>query len=182
MKALLIVTVVLLGLVSGPVCAHRLDEYLQATILSIRPDQIAGSLRLVPGASVATSIIADIDSDGDGVLTADEQQHYAQRVMNDISLSVDNQRLAPRLVSAQFPSLQDMQQGLGQIAINFVAVLGAGPAKRTLLFENAHRRDISVYLVNSLVPRDPRIALGAQARNETQSWYRLEFTQGAVRN
>ena len=43
-----------------------------------------------------------------------------------------------------------------------------------------NRREIAVYLANSLVPRDPDIRLGAQDRDYTQSRYGLEYQQAGV--
>ena len=37
--------------------AHRLDEYLQATLLSVDKDHIHASMRLVPGVAVAATVL-----------------------------------------------------------------------------------------------------------------------------
>ena len=41
--------------------AHRLDEYLEATILSLDAGRVVGSMRLVPGVAVSAAVIASID-------------------------------------------------------------------------------------------------------------------------
>ena len=179
MKASLALVCLLSWFLPGTASAHRLDEYLQATILSIGPQTINGSLRLVPGTAVSVQIIAGIDRNGDGVLSNDEQKRYAQRVLDDLSLSVDGRKLILNLTTTDYPTIADMRQGIGEIAIAFSADLEAGAAHRVLTLQNLHRRDLSVYLVNALVPRDPAIVLGAQMRNENQSYYRVEFSYGA---
>jgi hypothetical protein len=68
MKTRLSILVALLSL-GVPVFAHRLDEYLQAMIVSIEQGQIQASMRLIPGVAVSSAVIAAIDSNGDGVFS-----------------------------------------------------------------------------------------------------------------
>jgi len=76
MTARLLVAVVTACLVfpAGASWAHRIDEYLQATLLSLTTDHLAATVRLIPGALVSASVIAAIDRNGDGVLSADEKR------------------------------------------------------------------------------------------------------------
>jgi hypothetical protein len=64
----------LLLLLPGPAFAHRLDEYLEATILSVDSEHVEGTMRLVPGIAVSSAVIASIDINGDGLFSATEQQ------------------------------------------------------------------------------------------------------------
>jgi hypothetical protein len=162
---------------AAPAWAHRLDEYLQATVLSVARDQIEGFMRLVPGVAVSAIVISSIDTNGDGTLSEGERRAYALRVLGDLSLSVDGQHLAPHLVSAQFPSLDEMRRGVGEIQLDFTADLPQGNTSRKLIFENKHQSRIAAYLVNCLVPSDKGIRITAQARNQSQSFYQLEFVQ-----
>jgi hypothetical protein len=155
--------------------AHRLDEYLQATLLSIEPGRIEASVRMVPGVAVSSAVIADIDSDGNGALSEAEKQAYAKRVSSGLSLSVDGRPLVLRLVSAKFPTPDLMRQGLGEIHLELTADFPASPASHHLRFENHFRSDKAIYLVNCLVPRDAHIHIGTQTRNKNQSSYELEF-------
>src|ERR1700756_247828 len=102
MKARFIAAVTILLLLGGPASAHRLDEYLQATMLSVEKDHVQASMRLIPGVAVASSVIASIDSNGDGTLSTAEQRAYAERVLGDLSLTVDGHRVRPKLVSVGF--------------------------------------------------------------------------------
>ena len=162
----------------APAFAHRLDEYLQATLISLQKDRVLASVRLAPGVAVSSAIIAGIDSNGDGVLSAAEQRSYAERVLSDLSLRMDGHPLQPRLLSFQFPEIAEMKEGLGEIQIEWVADLPRGQSSsRTLIFENHHQSRISAYLVNCLVPSDPDIQISAQNRNENQSFYQLRYSQ-----
>ncbi len=160
----------------APAYAHRLDEYLQATMLSVEKDRMDGFMRLVPGVAVSSKVLALIDTNGDGVISENEQRSYAEHVLRDLSLSVDGKPLARRLISVDFPAVEQIKDGLGQIQIQFSADLPAGGPDRKLDFENRHQKSISVYLMNCLVPHDPSIRIVAQNRNENQSLYRLEYT------
>lgn len=178
MKKFLGICASLLLLLPAQAFAHRLDEYLQATILTVESGRVEGSMRLVPGVAVTPAVIARIDTNGDGVISDAEQQAYAQSVFRDLSLTVDGQPLAIRLVSATFPSIDAMVQGSGEIQLSFAADLPRGGTSRRLVFENHHQSRISVYLVNCLVPQDKDILIAGQSRNENQSFYQLDFTQG----
>ena len=157
--------------------AHRLDEYLQATILSLEKDRVEGSMRLVPGVAVTPAVLASIDTNRDGLLSETEQHAYAEKVLREVSLSIDGGRVKPRLISVTFPAIQEMKEGLGEIHIEFRADLPAGGSRRKLTFENHHQSSISVYLMNCLVPRDRDIRITTQNRNENQSWYQLQYAQ-----
>jgi hypothetical protein len=179
MNKLLAIAAAILFFQAAPATAHRLDEFLQATLLSVEPGKLEVSMRLVPGVAVSSAVVASMDIDGDGTLSEAEQQAYAQRVLKDISVEVDKQPLTLRLVFASFPTLEEMRQGMGEIQLNLAADLPRGSADRRLIFENHHQGDIAVYLVNSLVPRAKNIRITAQSRNENQSFYQLDYVQGA---
>jgi hypothetical protein len=180
MKKLLAITVTLLGLLPAPALAHRLDEYLQATILSLDSGRVVGSMRLVPGVAVSSAVIGSIDTNSDGKLSEAEQQAYAQRVLHDLFLKIDGRPLALHLAAVSFPSPESMRQGTGEIQLEFAADLPPGSSNRRLTFENHHMSTISVYLVNTLVPRDKSIQIVGQSRNENQSFYQLDFVQDAA--
>jgi hypothetical protein len=131
----------------------------------------------VPGVAVSSAIVAAIDTNADGEISETERRAYAERVLGDLSLSVDGNPLRLKLVSQEFPSVVEMQQGLGQIEIEFTADLPFGGPNRQLIFENHHQNQIAAYLVNVLVPRDPEIRIVAQRRNDSQSFYRLDYVQ-----
>ena len=66
--------------------AHRTDEYLQAARLAIEPAGVQIELDLTPGIALAQTILADIDRDRDGSLSADEQRAYAALVLSALTL------------------------------------------------------------------------------------------------
>jgi hypothetical protein len=162
---------------TGVVSAHRLDEYLQATLIAVEKDRVEVSMRLIPGVAVSSAVIASIDTNGDGSLSGAEQSAYAQRVLSELSLTIDGERLKPQLVSANFPQIQEMRDGVGEIHIECTAELPRGGPDRKLVLENHHQTQRAVYLVNALASTDPAIGIVAQKRNTVQSTYELDYTQ-----
>lgn len=160
--------------------AHRLDEYLQATLISIETDRVQVSMRLTPGVAVAGFVLAGIDTNSDGVISDAEGRAYAERVLHDVSLAIDGHLLKPRLISVEIPAVEEMKEGLAEIRIQFSADLPRNGTQRMLVFENHHQGGISAYLVNCLMPSAPEIRVVAQNRNEQQSFYELDYEQAGV--
>jgi len=71
--------------------AHRLDEYLQATRISIEFERIGLEMSLTPGAAVADNVFAGIDHDHNGKISAAESAAYARLVVAALKLSVDGE-------------------------------------------------------------------------------------------
>jgi hypothetical protein len=170
---------VILLLLGARASAHRLDEYLQAALISVEKDRVQVSMRLIPGVAVSSSVLASIDTNADGVISPIEQRAYAERVLGDLSLTVDGNRLRPRLASVSFPRVEEIKEGLGEIQIQLSADLPPGGPNRRLVLENGHQNRIAAYLVNCVVSRDPDIRIVAQHRNEQQSVYQLDYVQTA---
>jgi len=156
--------------------AHRLDEYLQATRVSVAPNRIDLSLDLTPGVAVADQVLAAIDTNRDGRVSDDERAAYAQNALADLRCGLDEKSLKLRLVDVSFPALHEMKSGIGVIRIKATTAVGPLAAgQHTLNLTNVHLPAISVYLVNALAPKDRAITITRQARDELQKGYHLEF-------
>lgn len=163
--------------------SHRLDEYLQAAVISLEKGRVQVELRLTPGVAILPVFLALADRDGDGAISESEQKAYAGRVLRELSLTCDGQRVPLQVTAAQFPSAAEWKEGLGAIELELEGNLPGAAARRSLTFENHHLPAISAYLVNSLVPHDPEIRITAQHRNPSQSVYRMEYeVDGAPAN
>lgn len=165
--------------------AHRIDEYLQATLISVEAKQVHAAMRLIPGVQAAPGIINTIDSDGDGVFSDGEQRAYAARVLADLGVRVDGLPARPLLQTLRFPSAAQLGDGLGEIVIEYnvalppCALQGQEHAcgERHFSLENHHQRSGSVYLMNALAPQDALTTILAQQRNPQQSTYDITFRQ-----
>ena len=122
---------------SVPGFAHRLDEYLQATMLWVEKDRVGGQIHLTPGVAAFPVVLASIDTDADGRISDAEQQVYAERVLRDLSLTVDGDGLPVRLVSAKFATTEEMKEGRGEIQLEFWADLRPGSFTRRLIFQKS---------------------------------------------
>ncbi len=179
MKARLIVVAMLLCL---PVVAsaHRLDEYLQATMLTVKKGRVEASMRMIPGVAVSSAVIAEIDRDGNGVFSETERKAYAERVIRGLTMRLDGEALKLRLVSEEFPPVAEIMEGVGEIHLSFDAEMPRGGGDHRLTLENRNADARSVYLVNCLMPSDPDIRVAGQQRNATQSTYELDFVEGGA--
>src|SRR5687768_9304186 len=89
----------LLGLVGlpSPVFAHRLDEYLQATLVTIEPETLRLQINLTPGVAVAEQVLAVIDTDRDGVVSTNEANGYTDRLQRQLLVKLDDQEVKLKL-------------------------------------------------------------------------------------
>jgi hypothetical protein len=157
--------------------AHQLDEYLQATRISVTTNRIDLATDLTPGVAIVAQLLAEIDKNHDGQMGKEEVAAYAQSFLKDIRITLDEKVLAPRLVAASFPTLFELKAGVGIIRIKATAPIEQLSTNRHVLnLTNAHQPALSVYLVNALVPTDPAIHISKQMRDELQKNYRLEFS------
>ena len=161
-----------------PALGHRLDEYLQGTLVSVEKTSIQAEITLTPGVAVYPIVLAEIDTNADGVISETEQRAYAGRVLHDLSATIDGRPLRLQLLSTQFPTIAEMKDGLGEIRIDFGADLPSGGGTRRLILENHHLSRIAAYQVNCLIPRDPSIRIVAQNRNYSQSFYQVGVRAG----
>jgi hypothetical protein len=174
-KGNLSAAVAILLCVGPPAFAHRLDEYLQATTLSVGKDRVEAEIRLAPGVSVFPAVLAALDVDGDGAVTEAEVRTYGEALLRDLSLSVDGEPVRLRLVAFDAAPIEEMKEGRGGIRLEAEGDVARSAGDRTLVFENHHLGRIAAYLVNCVVPSDPTIRVTAQDRSYDQSFYRLRY-------
>jgi hypothetical protein len=156
--------------------AHRLDEYLQATRVGVTLDRVELSLDLTPGVAIVPELLPTMDPDGNRRLSGKEQKAYAQRVLRDLRLELDGKQMSLKLSRLSFPPYVDLGGGEGVIHLLAVAKIPRlTPAQHEVVFRNNHLPNISVYLVNALLPGSRGITITRQMRDELQKVYCLEF-------
>jgi hypothetical protein len=158
-----------------PAAAHRLDEYLQATRIAVGLDVVDVELDLTAGASVASTVFASIDSDGDGRLSQMECASYATLVATSAVLEADGRRAPLVVTSSQCPTLDDMSAGVGTIRLTARADVARSAGRHQLYFQNIHRADLGAYLVNALLPATNDVVVTGQRRDERQHELRLDY-------
>jgi hypothetical protein len=164
--------------------AHRVDEYLQAALLSVGTERVDLEIDLTPGVAMASEVFAWIDTNRDGEISSGEGQAYARQMLSSVELSVDGLSAPITLVETRFPEFRDMSLGVGTIRLRATAkVSAAGAGHHRLSFLNTHRSESSVYLVNALVPANPGIqglTLDYTVTAETPSAWTLGVLAGLV--
>jgi len=156
---------------------HRLDEYLQATLVFIERASIRLDINLVPGIALTDDLLAAIDRDQDGLISPAESAAYAATLQRDLTVRLDRQDLALKVTSCTFPAHADLREGTGIIQIELSAQIAAlPPGTHTLRVENRHRASASIYLLNAALPASPALQIVSQTRSENQSAGEIAFT------
>jgi hypothetical protein len=151
--------------------AHRLDEYLQATLIGLNRDGVDVEINLTPGVAVLPAVMATIDRDGDGLISKQEAQAYAGVVVRNVRLTIDGDPAPLSLVESTFPKVEEMRQGLGTIRLK----LRTSRTGRELEFENRHLPAISAYLVNCLATPGDGLTVLHQERDAAQKTIRFDY-------
>ena len=159
---------------AGGAAAHRLDEYLQATLIGVTRDGVEVQIQLTPGMAVLSVVMAAIDRDRDGRISVEEERAYAGRVAREVELRLDREPAALSLIESKFPSMEEMREGLGTIRLK----LRTDRVGRELRFENRHLPQVSAYLVNCLAEPGAGLAVGPQERDEAQRSIRFKYSFG----
>jgi hypothetical protein len=160
---------------AGSAAAHRLDEYLQATLIGVSPDAIDVEIQLTPGVAIMPVLMAMLDQDRDGQISPEEERAYVGRVAREVELRVDGLPVPLSLIESRFPTLEAMREGLGTIRLK----LHTGRTGHELRFENRHLPQISVYLVNCLADPSDGLVVGRQQRDEAQKSIAFDYSFGA---
>lgn len=154
--------------------AHSADQYLQAAYLKLSPNGLELELDLTPGEQVAPQLLKLIDQNRDGILGQSELQQYAQQVVNNLQLKVDQSLQTLKLEPVKPPATNVFLAGGGTIKIVARADLTIGSGTHKLEFRNAHLPVKSAYLANVFVQSE-NIKVNQQSRNQNQSEYLVEY-------
>ena len=169
------VSVLLALSLTGSGAAHRLDEYLQATLIGVTRDGTDVEIQLTPGVAMLPVLMAVIDQDRDGRISSGEEQSYVGRVTRDLELRVDGLRAPLSLIESTFPTIEAMREGLGTIRMK----LRTPRTGHNLRFENRHLPQVSAYLVNCLAAPADGLVVRRQERDEAQRSIGFEYSFGA---
>ena len=161
---------------AAPARAHRLDEYLQATVVDVSRQHITLTLRLTPGVEVAPGVIRQIGGNGDSAPSAAAWQGYGATITRGLSLALNGRALPLRVVATAFPAPAAMRAGNGVMTLRLEAAVALAPGVYHLAYANHNAGPDTVYLVNALLPRDPALHAIRQQRTPDQSSYQLDFT------
>lgn len=170
-----------LVLVAPCAFAHRLDEYLQVTQISVGRDRIVVDIYLTPGTAVAPAILSTIDTDGDGLISGTEGTAYGQSVLKSVRLMVDNKPRELSLSSSQYPPMDQLSAGIGFIHLETVTpVISDSEGAHKIEFENNFDPGASVYLANAMLPLDRLVRIRHQQRDVLQRDLQIDYEIGSA--
>ena len=160
---------------TGGAAAHRLDEYLQATLIGVSRDATDVEIQLTPGVAMLPVLMAVIDRDRDGRISLEEERAYVDRVAREVELRVDGVPAPLSLIESTFPTLEAMREGLGTIRMK----LRTARSGHEVRFENRHLPQVSVYLVNCLAAPSDGLVVSRQQRDEAKRSIEFDSFFGA---
>jgi len=158
---------------------HRLDEYLQASRVTLDRDRITVEIDLTPGVSVAPAAISLLDRDGEGTISQAEAALYGRRVLADLAVTLDSQPVVLDLTRIEVPSIAEMHDGIATIRLSAVGqVPSITGGRHELLLRNTHAPQemvTSVYLANAMMPSDEGVTVVKQTRDPRQQELRVDY-------
>jgi hypothetical protein len=173
------IVVVLTGSTLG---AHQIDEYVQATRVSVLRDRIVVSLDLTPGVAIAPALIEQLDRDSDQHVSPLEAEAYGREVLRALTATLDAAPLPLRLTRVEVPPAGELRDGVGTIRLEATGDVLAAAGRHHLMIRNTHRPQDSVYLANALIPAEDDIRIARQDRDARQQLYRLEYDVATPRS
>lgn len=187
MKRYTLCFITLVGLLSGlllrptPVAAHSLDQFLQASYLTLGAKQVDLELDLTPGLMVAPQVLQSLDSDGNQQISESEGRAYAETLLQNISLEIDGQVYTLRLTSLELPTFLNLQAGYGTLKV--FAQTDALPTTTNthrLFYKNSNQLTGSVWQVNAFVEDGAAFSLGPQNRDDLQQTLTVAYAPAGV--
>ena len=158
--------------------AHALDEYLQATMVDVGPESVHLQIYLTPGVAVADKVLAEIDTNHDGVISDGEAATYTDHVRRELVPMLDGKVLVLELKDAQIPPMEELHTGLSYLKFEFTATYSTlTSGEHWFRLRNEHRPAPSAYLFNAALPNSEAIKISGQARNTDQSegWIYFQY-------
>src|SRR5262249_15193342 len=109
-------------------------------------------------------------------ITPVEGDRYGRAVIKQLALAIDNEALKLQFQDATFDPVPELRSGTGNIRLNVRAPLRTIQlGEHVVSFENRHQPELSVYLLNAVLPKTMAIRILKQERNENQSSGKIHF-------
>ncbi|MEZ4684091.1 MAG: hypothetical protein R2932_58770 [Caldilineaceae bacterium] len=183
----LFLVVLLFTLLAAPkvALAHPADVYLQATYLTVQPNQIVVELKLSPAVLTVSQLLDELDPDMDEQIPDTAWQTYIGNVVQNLTLHVDGTALPLTVTAVETPVYLNLQAGYGEVRIEMSALLPKVPTDLTTgTHQITYRNDFAptgvAYQVNAFVEQGAddgvAITLGKQNRDERQQSMTVDYT------
>ncbi|MCA9859658.1 MAG: hypothetical protein KC438_08045, partial [Thermomicrobiales bacterium] len=140
--------VILAFVSSQPTSAHPADELLQHLQIDLAPDHVDLTISIGGGILAKELLIADLDTNGNGVASAEEIARWSQTFVSHLAVNIDQRPLLldPAKAKVAVPDLQDFYVGITPIEVTFRLPVVARPEVEQLMtVTNAYRALRSSY-------------------------------------
>lgn len=134
----------LLSPLQSTTSAHPLDEFYQATFITLASNRVNLIVEQYPGILVAPKITALIDTNGDELISEAERQTYVSLFLTDVTFEVDGVPTPLQITALEFPTVLDLRAGIGVIRFYLSADLPAN-----------HRGDHALFYENNYMGTPP---------------------------
>ena len=139
---------ILLALLNSRALAHPLDEVVQGAYLTLSPGTVQLELDLTPGEKVAATVLKALDANGDQSISEAEAKAFAQRVLEQLSLSLDRKALRWTLDKVTAPPYQNLKLGSDTLKIYAIAKRTDQTGEHTLVYHNRYQPAKSQWTAN----------------------------------
>jgi ABC-type nickel/cobalt efflux system permease component RcnA len=180
LASLILISLITLEGLSFPdeVIAHPLDEFYQATFVTIVPNRITMRVELYTGVLIAPEIMAMIDTDRNDEISEAEGRAYVQLFLEDVIFEIDDKPIPLTVADIEFPSALDLKAGVGVIRFKlYTDLLPDHRGQHQFFYHNRHRSDLnSVYMVSALRDAANWVEIMNQERDVFQASLRVDYT------
>ncbi|MBC2606669.1 hypothetical protein [Pelagicoccus albus] len=143
--------------------------------LRFEEGRILATYRVVPGVEVYDQFEALIDRDGSGDISEEEERGYAQSLLDDSLLTLDGVGLSFKFVESQIWGRDVLVEGGGAIVVKASCDVTSESGLHVFEFVCSHQSEISGYLTNAMLPKDPNVFIRSQKRSHDQSRIRVSY-------
>jgi hypothetical protein len=138
----------LAALIPGWAAAHPIDEVVQGAYLTLAPGEVRLELDLTPGAEVSPTVLAALDANGDRAISKAEARRFAQRVLDQTTLTLDGKAAPWRIAKVDAPPYQNLLQATDTLKIYAIARRPDRAGAHTLYFDNRYQPAKSQCIAN----------------------------------
>jgi hypothetical protein len=168
----------LLALLSGSAAAHPVDEVVQGAYLTLVPGEVRLELDITPGTQVAGALLIALDTHADQSITDAQARAYAESVVQQSSLVLDDAAVPWSLESVSVPPYQNLKLASDTIKIYTVAKRPDRAGPHTLRYENRYEPAKSQWIANIFLQPGPdwRYEVTGQRRSDDGALLTVTYT------
>jgi hypothetical protein len=168
----------ILLLFPSSVAAHPLDEFYQATFITVVPNRITMQIELYTGVMVAPQVLPMIDINRDGIISETESEAYIDLFLDDVVIEIDGFPVSVIATDIEMPSPLELKAGVGVIRFKLYTDLPPNHrGNHQFYYDNKHRPDLnSIYLANAIRDTANWVEINNQERDIFQANLTLDYT------